>query len=809
MAYINHNVPTMSMPSGMNRMDQFPLDMSSVYYTYAEMENYAKSSAISYVGQILSLVNYAEDGTTVTGVTVYSIQNEAGDLQKVGSVDADNISLKKNADGLLEMAGFKGAANATLPQKKVAEDGTVTLEWVSIDAIVEGDGNTTYTVAAVKRDEEVIGFTFTPSEGEAVTVTLDVYTKSEVDDLIGNYSTPETSEGAGDAVAATGLRAEIELKANAADVYTKTETDTKISEEIGKKIHMTTKVVEELPAPEAAEANVIYLVADNNSEAGTYIEYVLVEVDGVKSLEAIGSTVTDLSDYYTKTEIDTKTTAIEGRIKTLEDIDNATQAELDAYKEEVTTALSKKIETGSIAHTSEGVTEGVTADGTELKIVVDAYTKSEVYTKSEADTKIDEKIASVTGGESAADVKLALESYRDALNKEVWGDSAGSWTTSIEEDGKTVVKYEPAYGATSRIDTLTTAVGTAQQTADKGVSDAAGALGRANAAHTLATANGTEIATLRDTTVPAVKATADKNKEDIAALQTIVSGHTGSISGLEAAVARKAETQTVTDLATRVGTNEGAIAQNKADVAALTEVVNGKVNASAVYTKGEVDGLVSGEAKARTQAINGINAKIGTIAEGKDVATLIGENATAISNVNKAIADEVTRATAAEKANADAIKVLNGTATDDGSVRKMANEQIAAALAGADTDFDTLKEMSDWLAEHKGSAAEMNSAIAANDTAIKANATAIKANTDALAILNGTDDGSIAKMIADAAPAIATTEVAGIVKASTGHNAVQVAEDGTMSVASVKVSTLFQDVTLVFDGGNASGEVNE
>lgn len=777
MAYINHNVPTMAMPKGMNRMDQFPLDMSSVYYTYAEMENYAKTSAISYVGQILSLVNYAEDGTTVTGVTVYSIQNEAGDLQKVGSVDADNISLKKNADGLLEMAGFKGAANATLPQKKVAEDGTVTLEWVSIDAIVEGDGNTTYTVAAVKRDEEVVGFIFTPSEGEAVTVTLDVYTKSEVDDLIGNYSTPETSEGAGDAVAATGLRAEIEIKANAADVYTKTETDTKISEEIGKKIHMTTKVVEELPAPEAAEANVIYLVADDNSEAGTYIEYVLVEVDGVKSLEAIGSTVTDLSDYYTKTEIDTKTTAIEGRIKTLEDVDNATQAELDAYKEEVTTALDKKIETGSIAHTSEGVTEGVTADGTELKIVVDAYTKSEVYTKSEADTKIDEKIASVTGGESAADVKLALESYRDALNKEVWGDSAGSWTTSVEEDGKTVVKYEPAYGATSRIDTLTTAVGTAQQTADKGVSDAAGALERANAAHSLATANGTEIATLRDTTVPAVKTTADKNKEDIAALQTTVSGHTGTIAGLETAVNAKAESSTVEALATRVGANEGSVATLTSNLAALTTTVEGKANAADVYTKAQIGTITEG--KTIVDMIN--DAKTAATYDDTQVKADIAANATAI-------ATETTRAKAAEEANATEIAKLD-------AALKLAVEDTTEG-----SGINSIKELATWVNEHGEQAAEMT--------------TAINANKDAIAVLNGDAavQGSVANLIAEAAPGIANITVAGLVKsvANTVENGVTVAEDGTMSVNSLNVNRLTQTAgeTLVLNGGNASGAIN-
>ena len=89
---------------------------------------------------------------------------------------------------------------------------------------------------------------------------------------------------------------------------------------------------------------------------------------------------------------------------------------------------------------------------------------------------------------------------------------------------------------------------------------------------------------------------------------------------------------------------------------------------------------------------------------------------------------------------------------------------------------------------------------------------AINKNKDDLAALAKTHadfEAAVPGMISAALPVIATAEVAGIVKSSTGHNAVQVAEDGAMSVASVKVSTLFQDATLVLNGGNASGEVNE
>ena len=45
-------------------------------------------------------------------------------------------------------------------------------------------------------------------------------------------------------------------------------------------------------------------------------------------------------------------------------------------------------------------------------------------------------------------------------------------------------------------------------------------------------------------------------------------------------------------------------------------------------------------------------------------------------------------------------------------------EKVAEIVAGAPADFDTLKEMSDWIANHEGSAAAMNAAINTNSTNI-------------------------------------------------------------------------------------------
>lgn len=74
------------------------------------------------------------------------------------------------------------------------------------------------------------------------------------------------------------------------------------------------------------------------------------------------------------------------------------------------------------------------------------------------------------------------------------------------------------------------------------------------------------------------------------------------------------------------------------------------------------------------------------------------------------------------KANAD--EVYSREETDNAITAK-----VAEIVAGAPEEFDTLKEMSDWLTEHSDSAATMNTAIQANTKAIADNATAIEGNT--------------------------------------------------------------------------------
>ena len=68
------------------------------------------------------------------------------------------------------------------------------------------------------------------------------------------------------------------------------------------------------------------------------------------------------------------------------------------------------------------------------------------------------------------------------------------------------------------------------------------------------------------------------------------------------------------------------------------------------------------------------------------------------------------------KKNTDAIGVLNGTGA--GSVTKTVSDAVAKVVADAPENFDTLKEISDWISTHTDSAATMNSQITTNKEGI-------------------------------------------------------------------------------------------
>jgi hypothetical protein len=74
--------------------------------------------------------------------------------------------------------------------------------------------------------------------------------------------------------------------------------------------------------------------------------------------------------------------------------------------------------------------------------------------------------------------------------------------------------------------------------------------------------------------------------------------------------------------------------------------------------------------------------------------------------------------TARVKSNEDAITVLNGESTTEGSVSYKVAQAVASIVADAPEAYDTLKEIATWISTHSESASAMNEKIVANESAI-------------------------------------------------------------------------------------------
>ena len=261
----------------------------------------------------------------------------------------------------------------------------------------------------------------------------------------------------------------------------------------------------------------------------------------------------NLDQYAVKTEVET---ALGNYAKTA-DI-NTTLADyaktadiVDTYatKTELTTGLAAKVDAGTIAHTSEGVEEGVTRDGTTIKIVVDAYTKAETL------DKIQEKITEINGGESAGEVLGQLNSYKETNDAAIAALQAKNGT----QDTAIAAAQTAAEGAQATADAAATAV-----------SD----LGK----DVTANKNDIDAIVVR---LGAVETTSSTNTENVAKLD-------GRLTAIE---------PTVSGHTIKIGTIEGnitALTNEDTRLAGLvTELTTGKANAADVYTKEETETAIS------------------------------------------------------------------------------------------------------------------------------------------------------------------------------------------------------------------------
>ena len=229
---------------------------------------------------------------------------------------------------------------------------------------------------------------------------------------------------------------------------------------------------------------------------------------------------------------------------------------------------------------------------------------------------------------------------------------------------------------------------------------------------------------------------ADKDLADlIDAIQG--NGSAGEGGGLTSVYARLADLESV--LVSYMGKDENgnvnadAVAEAIAAVASAVETLEGRVETAegdieelqgkVETAEGKIETLetavgttIPGQFEGVATQISGINTKIGEVAEGKTVVGLIGEASTAASTaLSEAVADLEAADSALDgrvEAVEGAVELLNGTATTAGSVAHTVATEIAKVVASAPEDFDTLKEIADWIGSDTTGAAQMQTDIA-------------------------------------------------------------------------------------------------
>ena len=845
-----------------------------------------------------------------------------GQAQEINSLKTRTVALEETingteeAEGLVEKVEGIDERLATVEEDYLVEADLADFAKTT-DVVANSDFETFKTandeaIAAAKSGAE------TTAAGKLAEARVEISAEIDEDVKVAKDRADEAYELAESKVDATEYTADKEaleaedaaIRAIAEDAQSKIDTFLS-SEEVDETVNTLKEIKAELDkmADATSMTEALACKADKDALEGVADRVKAIEEAPYATEADVNAVDAKFADYTTTEDLVTELAKkqdviVEGTYATPTDIATAKSEAIEEAQNKATAAKE-----AAIADADAKLANKANA--------ADVYSKTETYSQEEVDALLEGIQAG--SSESAASVATKLDSLKKAINVEVYGNEEATGDSRIDKLEavgaqanviESVVAAEGALVKATKVDkevtiddsALVTQIDEAREQADAGVAAATANAEAIEALDAQVSTNKADINTISGRLTPLETAKGDHETrigvvegkitaldaadkdiiEDIGELNAKAIALENEDIRLAGAIDTKAN---ATDVYTKAEVNsaiEAAIDEipevNLEPYAKLNDVnsmisdvnaeVATKANASDVYTKEEADAAVkavTGEVPADKTIVTMIaDAKAEATYDDTDLAARVTANEEAIEVINgeaegsikhavKALAD------GAVKANADAIAILNSDATVEGSVAKTADDRIAAALAGADADFDTLREMSDWLSNHEDSAATMNSAISDNAAAIKViNETtipqaiadankytddkiteldlantyeakgaaeavsaeletykttvagqfetvtaAVAGNTSALATLNGTGDGSVKKAIDDAILALpaATASALGLVKASAE---ITVAEDGTMGIGQVSTDKLVMgDNTLVLNGGTA------
>lgn len=701
MATIKNDAAYMALPMNIKRGNPIPLDTTAVWYNKTELETYAASGATAYVGQILTLVADSK-------CEAYMISNEAGTLVKLaqtaasGDLASDVATLQGQVNNLISKIGTPAAG----------EDAATGLYKDIADVLAIANKG----VADAKTAQDAANAA-----------------QSDVDAL-------ETVVGAADDT--TGLRKRIKDNETAIGTLQGLDTNksarTIAAEEVAKVVNGapesfdTLKELSDWISTHGTDATAM-------NTAITKLQGIVAGIGGEGEKATVVAYVTDaiaalkIGDYAKAADL----TSLAARVKTLEDSPAAGitaekiaawDAKQDAGDYVDQTAYDTKISALETADSDNAKAIAAVKATADAAVPKNAATKSGTATKVTVDSN-----GLVTG--------LATLTKEDIPT--IDQDQVSGLATALGGKQDTV-SFNTAYDASTNKAATMSDVGDAKN----------------------ALVGTDEDKSTVDTIKGAKKYADEKSSAALNSAKAYVDGLVTGESGVSARITALEGKVDVDKVSTAISTakNEAIAAAEEKDTALKTVILGtghtGTVKEAAAAAKAADDKAVAAQ-----NAVDTLSNKVGTIADDKTVAGLIGENANAISGINskigavtegktvvEMIADAKTAATYNDTevrglitANKTAIDTLIGSVDGDNakSAREMAHEEVAKVVDGAPESFDTLKEISSWISTHSDSAITMDNSIKANTAAIE------KLNGDA------STTGSVAKAVSDSVTPVA------------------------------------------------------
>lgn len=659
MAIIKKDGNFMGLPMNIQRGNPIPLDDSSVYYSKATMETYAKSGVTAYVGQIITLVD--EINKTCEA---YMISNEAGTLVKLasttasGDLAADVVTLQGQVADLISKVGkaAEGEVSATglyalIDEVKALAEGKVASVGATDKSITVGGTATAPTV----------GVAISAAEGNALSLASDGLKVTIPEVTIPEYSLKKLD------AATAGMSASYQL--------------TKDGTGIGAVIDIPKDMVVKSGSVQTYQAGSL---PAGVTEAGTYIVLVLNDTAETKLYINVGN----LIEYVTSgsvegdmvfVNIDPQTHKVTATITD----GTVTEAKLHA---DVKAKLAKAV--SAVQSVTESTENGkILVDNTAVAVhgLQDAAYATVASLNDAAQNKVNTAKDELLGAEADDDTKETIRGARKLAESSATSALANAKTYVGEEIGKlkvedtavakqfvsavsetggkiTVARRElvaddiPEIGM-SKISGLPAALAAKQDTVtfdgEYSASNKAATVSTVNSAVAAIVSNGNDVAA--DDTIKGAKLYADEKatsaltnaKAYADGLVTGPSGVTARVEALEgkvdvakvstaiATAKNEAVTAAASDAATKdtalktaiLGAADYAQTVKSAYELAASKVTMAEVEAKNYATKTEAQGYADAKdtaiaeaKKAGTDAM----AKIGTIPEGATATTAIG-----------------------------------------------------------------------------------------------------------------------------------------------------------------------------------------